>query len=221
MERALNRVLSGKPSQLWKALTGDLCSRELKNCCCLKIVAALWKRAIPSSVRQAVAHYDLKINTFRDVLQVADDVYASNRPPSASASVAALSLSGSPASAAANPEAEPPEVLNQAFHPYMPSPLPPEQIAQVAQLAAIYQNYNRGRGGRGRGTPRGANRGGRGRGGQQNYSATNPRWKTPRHPDLPPFGSCKRHWQFGKSSFVCLEPQTCPWKQHIQQKPQN
>ena len=34
VERALNRVLSGKPSQLWKALTGDLCSRELKNCCC-------------------------------------------------------------------------------------------------------------------------------------------------------------------------------------------
>ena len=121
---------------------------------------------------------------------------------------------------------EPPEVLNQAFHPFMPSTLSADQtaqIAQAAQIAAIYQTYNRGRGGFRGGRGNRGGRGGRGggNGGQQKYSASNPRWKTPRHPDSPPYGACKRHWQFGKSSFVCLEPQTCPWKQHIQPKTQN
>ena len=233
VERALGRVLSGKPSQLWNALTEDLCEKELKNCCCLKIVAALWRKAIPTSVRQAVAHYDLRLNTVKDILQVADDVYESNKTPAASASVAAIAANVAAMSLAAsekgaskdNPE-EPPEVLNQAFHPFMPSTLSPDQtaqIAQAAQIAAIYQTYNRGRGGFRGGRGNRGGRGGRGggNGGQQKYSATNPRWKTPRHPDSPPYGACKRHWQFGKSSFVCLEPQTCPWKQHIQPKTQN
>ena len=233
VERALGRVLSGKPSQLWNALTEDLCDKELKNCCCLKIVAALWRKAIPTSVRQAVAHYDLSLKTVNDILQVADDVFESNKTPAASASVAAIAANVA-AMSLATPEKgasegnhqETPEVLNQAFHPFMPSTLSADQtaqIAQAAQIAAIYQTYTRGRGsGRGGRGQRGG-RGGRGgaNGGQQHYSANNPRWKTPRHPDSPPFGACKRHWQFGKSSFVCLEPQTCPWKQHIQPRTQN
>ena len=212
-ERALQRVMTGKPSQLAKALIGDLCDKELKDCCCIKMVGTLWRRALPSSVKQAVAHYDFTRTNLKDVLQVADDVYMSTR--AATASVAAISPPVT--------SAEAPEVLNQAF--IMPSEqaVAAQLALQAAQIAAINQNFSRGRG-RGRG-----NRGGRGRGGNRGggnnptqYSASNPRWKsTPRHADQPPFQSCKRHWQFGKSSFVCLEPGTCPWKNFTQPPPQN
>ena len=229
-ERALNRVLTGKPSQLAKALIGDLCSKELNGCCCIQMVGTLWRRALPSSVKQAVAHYEFKKATLNDVLQVADDVFMSTKPPTATiASIASPAATPIYPVISASDGLSTEEVLNQGFRAPTLPPLPPEQaaqIAQVAHLAAIYNNYNRGSGrGRGssnRGNNRGRGRGGQGQGGgQQQYSAANPRWRTPRHPDLPPFGSCKRHWQFGKSSFVCLEPQTCPWKQHIQPKPQN
>ena len=225
-ERAFNRVLTGKPSQLANDLIDDLCDKELKNCCCLKTVGGLWRRAMPSSVRQAVAHYDFTRQNLENILQVADDVYTSSRP--ASAQVAAIAA---PVQTTATPPQDPPEVLNQAFSQAFS--LPPEHIAATtqiaqqavaAQIAAIYQTgRGRGRGRGGRGSGRGNNRGGRGgaTGSAPPYSATNPRHRTPRHPDLPPFGVCKRHWQFGKSSFTCLEPYTCEWKKFIQPKPQN
>ena len=181
------------------------------------MVACLWRRALPNAVKQAVAHYDFTKASLKDVLQVADDVYQSTRP--ATATVAAIDTSVPPPS-----DLSTEEVLNNAFHPLQPS-----QAAQVAQIAAIYHQLGRGRGGivqvRGRGNNRGRGRGGRnggGRGGQRpQYSAQNPRHTSPRHPDLPPFGVCKRHWQFGKSNFTCLEPYTCEWKNFIQPKPQN
>ena len=95
-----------------------------------------------------------------------------------------------------------------------------------AAIAAASWSFRggRGRGGRGYYNNRG-NRGGRGAatGGSaqanqnssnpnQQYSATNPRWKGPRHPDNPPFNSCRKHWDWGKSARFCLEPGTCPWK---------
>ena len=197
----------------------DICQKELNGCCCLRMLGTLWRRSLPSSVKQAVADYDFTKANLKEILQVADDVYQSTRP--ATATVAAISAPTLTPPETALPESP----LNTAFH----SGFSPEaqQVAAIAaqaasaQVAAIY----RGRGGRGRN-----NRGGRGarggRGGQSpgssqkpQYSAQNPRHKTPRHPDLPPFGVCKRHWQFGKASFVCLEPWSCEWKNFIQ--PQN
>ena len=169
---------------------------------------------MPTSVRQAIAHYDFTRENLANVMQIADDVYLSTKP---SSMVAAIS----PPTTNPNSDLSTPEVLNQAFN--MPSSQD-EATAQIAslaaQVAAISKKFGGGRG-RGRG-----GRGGRGRGGGSSqatphYSAANPRWTTPRHADLPPFSSCKRHWQFGKSSFVCLEPTSCPWRNHIQQKTQN
>ena len=41
-ERAMSRVMTDKPSQLAEELISDLCDRELKNCCCIKVVGGLW-----------------------------------------------------------------------------------------------------------------------------------------------------------------------------------
>ena len=44
VDRALNRVLVGKPSQLARHLVDDLCKKKLDCECCPVIVTALWKR---------------------------------------------------------------------------------------------------------------------------------------------------------------------------------
>ena len=112
-ERALQRVMTGKPSQLAKALINDLCDKDLNGCCCIKMVGTLWRRALPSSVKQAVAHYDFTKASLNDVVQVADDVFMSTR---ASASIAAVSA---PVTSDIPNTLSPEEVLNQAFsvHP--------------------------------------------------------------------------------------------------------
>ena len=169
---------------------------------------------MPSSVKQAVAHYDFTRANLANIMQVADDVYQSTRPASASiAAMAALPSAPNPHNDLSNQE-----VLNQAFTMADSPEAASAQIASLAaQVAAMQKKFSRGNGRGGRGQGRGGNRGG---GQQPQYNAANPRHKSPRHPDLPPFGACKRHWQFGKSSFVCLEPETCPWKRFIAPKPQ-
>ena len=54
------------------------------------MVGTLWRRALPSSVKQAVAHYEFTKANLPAIMQVADDVFLSTRPNPA-ASVAALS----------------------------------------------------------------------------------------------------------------------------------
>ena len=216
-ERALQRVMTGKPSQLAKALIGDLCEKELNGCCCIKMVGTLWRRALPSYVKQAVAHYEFTRTSLKDVLQVADDVFMSTKTNTAQVAAISPPVTGDTINTIA-----PEEVLNTGFsgHQSAPQQSVAAQLAhQAAQIAAIHQTMVRGRG-RGRGN-RGRGRGGN-RGGANQYSAANPRWATtPRHADQPPFGACKRHWQFGKSSFTCLEPTTCPWRNFITTKAQN
>ena len=55
IERALGRVMSGKPSQLARALVDDICKNELDCRCCPAIVSTLWKRHLPSNVRAGIA----------------------------------------------------------------------------------------------------------------------------------------------------------------------
>ena len=224
-ERAMGRVLTGKPSQLAKALIDDLCDCRLDGCCCYRFVYGTWLKQLPSAVKQAISGMKFDKANLKTILKKADDTWQSTRP--ASATVAAVA-------AIAPDEQGAPEVLDTAFT------LPPENAQTAAltasvvqqataQIAALYSARGRGnrgwRGGRnnrGRFQNRGGNRG-NGRGGnnsnntnnQNPYSATNPRHKTPRHPDQPPWGACKRHWTYGKSSFCCLEPDTCPWSQYI------
>ena len=221
-ERAMGRVMTDKPSQLAEDLINDLCDKELKNCCCIKVIGGLWRRAMPSAVRQAVAHYDFTRNNLANIMQVADDVFQSTKTP-----VLQIAAVSAPTTAS-DSNLSTTEVLNQAFttqNPNTPQTTEAQIASLAAQVAAMQKSFNNrgGRGGRGRGgRGNGGNRGGGNNSGSQTpkYSAANPRHKTPRHPDLPPFGVCKRHWQFGKSSFTCLEPYTCEWKNFIQPRPQ-
>ena len=79
-ERALQRTLTGKPSQLARALVNDICDKELAGCCCSRAVATLWKQKIPLAVRQAVAHIKFTKENFDTIVGVADSVFLSSRP---------------------------------------------------------------------------------------------------------------------------------------------
>ena len=206
-ERAMGRVLSGKPSELARQLVNDLCSHQLVGCCCKTFIVGLWKRALPSSVKNAVASLEFNDTNFDAIVQLADAVYASNLKPVPSVSAIGVAASG----AVSLPG---PAVLNQAFHP-----------AFEQEVAAVSYGRGQNRGGRGRGQGRGGRNGrgggrgggqsqnqGQGRGGQNQKGEVHPRHQTARHADQPPFQSCGRHWRFGKSAHFCEEPGTCPWK---------
>ena len=185
MERALQRVLSGTPSQLARLLVNDVCKHNLDCDCCPDIILHLWKRHLPSAVRAGIARTPFSKDTFKEITALADDIFYNTTPAGAPAGVAALEGAESH--------------LNET-QPAIP-------YATVPEVAALRGNF-RGRGrsarNRGRGRGRGAQAGGQGNTGARN--------KPPRHPDGPPDGCCNQHLRFGKSSHFCTEPLTCPWK---------
>ena len=89
MERALSRTLTGRPSDLARQLVNDICLNDFDCRCCPDMILALWKRHLPGTVRAGIAHCKFNKDTFDEVIQLADDIFASNAP---SASVAAVSL---------------------------------------------------------------------------------------------------------------------------------
>ena len=223
-QRAMSRVLSGKPSQLARALINDMCDHKLNGCCCHKWIFGRWHECLPTAVKQAVAHTTFNKDTLEDVLTLADKVYDSTRPHQ---SVAAIKAPAAVAAVSTNPSPH-----DTAFREAEPTHNWPteEQLANMPpEVAAVYRvvrsKVGGGRGGRGgRGFRGGRGQGrGQGRGGAQTerYSKDNPRWKGPRHPDLPPFHSCRKHWDWGKSAHWCGEPNTCPWKNYTTPKNQN
>ena len=218
-DRAMARVLTGKPSQLARQLVDDLCEHELDGCCCSKFIGGLWRRQLPSGVKQQISDIPFDKDNFGAICKKADKVYSSTRP-STEPKVAAI--------APAVPSA--PAVYDEAFHESW-SGLP--QDPEVAAVGYGRGQYRGGRGGRGqrggqrgrggRGQPANRGQGGQGRGGnqnqnqgqsngQRNQSQQHNRHKTQRHADLPPFETCFRHWTYGKSAHFCMEPGTCPWK---------
>ena len=220
-ERAMSRVLTGKPSQLAKQLINDLCDHELTGCCCHKFIFGLWYRQLPTSVREGISHLVFSGDTYEQVLSHADNIFGAGKHGSGQiAALAAVSPQGSGQSVSQGSVQGSPGQGDMAFHQYWPDP---------ATVAAVSFNRGRGQGGRGGrggrgGQGQGQGRGGRGgRGGQQgqaqggggqtpSQTQAHPRHRGTRHPDGPPIQACKQHWIHGKSAFHCLEPGTCPWR---------
>ena len=206
VERALGRVLTGKPSTLARQLVDDIAKGSLDCPNCTAVVAALWKRHLSTSVKAKIADIKLTKENFKEVCQKADDVHVSNNH---SVAVAAVRVAPTefPAGAAAGAQS-----LNETL-PGLQYPVP--------EVNAIRSN----RGGRGRGRGWRGGRGGRGGGNQNqnqnqassqtsNGSGSGPKHKGTKHPDLPAgdWAGCSMHFKFGRSAFFCSEPATCPWK---------
>ena len=225
-ERAMSRVLSGKPSQLGRAIVNDICPDKLVGCHCAKTIYAIWKRQLGTNIKEGISHMEFNSDTYKSVFKRADEIFQSNRPvqPATALTVAAMAKSPTPHVTPHNPSP-----LDAAFHSaWNPEAEGAEAAVAAATVAAMAYVRGRGRGtwrGRGgRGQSRGSGGRGNGRGALNNSNNSqpqnnttpqrdkHPRHKTLRHPDLPPFQSCWRHWTHGKSAYHCQEPSTCPWK---------
>ena len=81
--RAKNRRLTGKPSQLGKALIDDIChgEKKLDGCCCAKIVWAMFREELPVVIRNHISEMTFSKDTYKQVFARADQVYASNQAP--------------------------------------------------------------------------------------------------------------------------------------------
>ena len=79
--KAKNRVMTGKPSQLGKALLEDLCKKDKKldGCCCSNIVWGMYREALPVVVRNHIAEMPFNKDSFKDVFTKSDQVFDSNK----------------------------------------------------------------------------------------------------------------------------------------------
>ena len=93
--RAKNRVMTGKPSQLGKALINDICKCpvKLQSNCCAQIVWGMYREAIPVVIRNHIAELQFNKDTYKQIFQKSDQVYDSNKTtqPVRGATVAATS----------------------------------------------------------------------------------------------------------------------------------
>ena len=82
-DRAANRVLTGKPSQLGKLLIDDLCKADTKlsGCCCDRIVWGMFRKQLPIVVRNHISDLPFNKDTYKSVFAKADQVFDSNRGP--------------------------------------------------------------------------------------------------------------------------------------------
>ena len=100
IDKALSRVLTVRPSLLGKQLIEDICKCKpaLKSQCCADVVFGLFRRQLPTAVRNKIAGEIFSKDTYQEVFDIADDVFESNKADSNGAStVAAVSATESAA----------------------------------------------------------------------------------------------------------------------------
>jgi len=73
-DKAIARVLTGTPSQLGRAIVNDICPgvTPLQGCHCADIVLGIWRRSLPTVVRNAVADMDFTAASYNLVFDKAD-----------------------------------------------------------------------------------------------------------------------------------------------------
>ena len=100
--RAKNRVLTGKPSQLGKAIMDDLTDGDISCNNCAKTVWGMFRESLPIVVRNHVAEMSFTKDTYKEVFRKADQVWDSNRgsEPLPAQAVAAASTATHPEVAA-------------------------------------------------------------------------------------------------------------------------
>ena len=191
VERALGRVLTSKPSVLARGLVNDICKKQLDCECCPAVISTLWKRHLPSNVKDGIAHCEFTEDSFNATVDLADKIFDNNKPSHAVAAVTVAQAS-----------------LDET-QPAIPYAQP--------EVAAI-RGRGRGRGGRGRGSAPQSGSASQANGGGAG-GVDKPKHKGTRHPDLPPINGCAMHFKWGRGAYFCSEPATCTWRNIIATKP--
>ena len=190
--RAKNRVLTGKPSQLGKALLNDLCkkSKKLDGCCCADIVWGMYRENLPVVVRNHVAEMHFNKDTYKDIFTTSDKVFDSNQSaqPVRGTTVAAVTVSN-------------------------PSPSTSQTDSEVAAMTFKKNKKpynNKGGGATNKAVPASSSN-------QNSQNSATPK-KGTRHATARGADDklCKIHFKWGTSGKFCAAPWKCPMKDVIQ-----
>ena len=183
--RAKNRVMTGKPSQLGKALINDICKcpTKLQSGCCAQIVWGMYREAIPVVIRNHIAELPFNKDTYKQIFVKSDQVYDSNKTsqPTRGAAVAAVSnQSPSPTSNSEVAAIKPPRKNKK------PNNAQPQQQQQQQQQQAASTKPA---------PPTTGNKG-------------------PRHATAKGDNDklCRIHYRWGENGTYCAAPWKCPMK---------
>ena len=179
-QKAMNRVMLGKPSSLLKLLITDICKQNMLNCCCNRTIWGIFQMKIPMYLKTGLANETFNQANMHGIMDRADNLWAANQNDK---QVSVVSTSSTTSAT--------------------PSTNPSTPSDNTTEVAAI----GRGRGtfrGRNRGF---RNRGGRG-GGRGAQNGPDPRGK--RHESNPAWNCCAAHWVHAEKAWRCQAPTTCP-----------
>ena len=79
-DKAIARVMTGTPAQLGRQIVNDICPgiRPMSGCHCAQIVLGIWRRSLPSVVRNQIADMEFSAATYEAVFDKADSVWSAN-----------------------------------------------------------------------------------------------------------------------------------------------
>ena len=79
--KAISRVLVGKPSTLGKQVINDFCECKPQiNCkCCSKIAFGIWQKNLPTYIKAHISNMEFNATTHPQIFEMADKVWMSHR----------------------------------------------------------------------------------------------------------------------------------------------
>ena len=79
--KAISRVLVGKPSALGKQIMNDFCECKPQiNCkCCSKVAFGIWQKNLPTYIKAHISSQEFNVNTYSQIFDMADKVWLSHR----------------------------------------------------------------------------------------------------------------------------------------------
>ena len=78
-QKAMNRVMTGKPSVLLKLLVSDICKQNLVNCCCNSTVWGIFQLKIPMYLKNGLANENFIADNMHNIMDRADNLWDANQ----------------------------------------------------------------------------------------------------------------------------------------------
>ena len=107
-QRAVNRVMTGKPSVLLKLIISDICKSNMSDCCCSSTIWGIFEQKIPLYLKSGLANEVFNATNMQNIMDKADNYWAANQVENqvsaVSTPVTAATTVSSPVTAANNSE---------------------------------------------------------------------------------------------------------------------
>ena len=103
-QRAMSRVMVGKPSTYLKLIISDLCKQNLTNCCCKTTVWGIFQLQVPLYLKTGLANEEFNATTMMSIMDKADNLWAANQSTKQVNAVVQAAITSSDTSSSASSE---------------------------------------------------------------------------------------------------------------------